>query len=192
MRVADLGHRSRLPCVARSGRREAMDPRSARSRLAGAVQVLDLAGDWSRDGPACGRAVGHSNTPTRIIPISTTRRWWRWLSIVSSRWSALYRERSTGRRMADGLQSQNYGWAAFDADNTYYYLNDIPFADHGALLDPPTADVSARCLSFLARSAATDARRLARDRLSAPRTRKATARGSAAGARITFTAPGRR
>ena len=41
------------------------------------------------------------------------------------------------------------GGASFDADNTHYYLNHIPFADHGALLDPPTADVSARCLGFL-------------------------------------------
>ena len=49
-----------------------------------------------------------------------------------------------------GLQSKNGGWGAFDADNTYYYLNHIPFADHGALLDPPSADVSARCLSMLA------------------------------------------
>ncbi len=49
-----------------------------------------------------------------------------------------------------GMQSKNGGWGSFDADNTYYYLNHIPFADHGALLDPPTADVSARCLGFLA------------------------------------------
>ncbi|HWF78530.1 MAG TPA: prenyltransferase/squalene oxidase repeat-containing protein, partial [Caulobacteraceae bacterium] len=31
-----------------------------------------------------------------------------------------------------------------------YYLNNIPFADHGALLDPPTVDVAARCVSMLA------------------------------------------
>jgi len=49
-----------------------------------------------------------------------------------------------------GLQSRNGGWGAFDADNTYHYLNHIPFADHGALLDPPSADVSARCLGMLA------------------------------------------
>jgi squalene-hopene/tetraprenyl-beta-curcumene cyclase len=49
-----------------------------------------------------------------------------------------------------GLQSKNGGWAAFDADNTYHYLNNIPFADHGALLDPPTVDVAARCVSLLA------------------------------------------
>ena len=47
------------------------------------------------------------------------------------------------------MQSQNGGWGAFDIDNNKYYLNSIPFADHGALLDPPTSDVTARCLSFL-------------------------------------------
>ena len=49
-----------------------------------------------------------------------------------------------------GMQSVNGGWGAFDADKEFYYLNNIPFADHGALLDPPTEDVSARCLSMLA------------------------------------------
>lgn len=51
-----------------------------------------------------------------------------------------------------GMQSSNGGWGAFDVDNTHYYLNSIPFADHGALLDPPTADVTARCLSMLAQT----------------------------------------
>ncbi len=49
-----------------------------------------------------------------------------------------------------GMQSENGGWGAFDADNEYYFLEHIPFADHGALLDPPTLDVTARCVSFLA------------------------------------------
>jgi len=48
-----------------------------------------------------------------------------------------------------GMQCKNGGWGAFDADNEHYFLQHIPFADHGALLDPPTADVSARCLSML-------------------------------------------
>src|SRR5262249_33216307 len=43
------------------------------------------------------------------------------------------------------------------ADNNYEYLNHIPFADHGALLDPPTEDVTARCLSFLAQCGETAA-----------------------------------
>jgi squalene-hopene/tetraprenyl-beta-curcumene cyclase len=48
-----------------------------------------------------------------------------------------------------GMQSKNGGYGAFDADNTHAYLNHLPFADHGALLDPPTADVSGRCIMFL-------------------------------------------
>ena len=34
------------------------------------------------------------------------------------------------------MQSKNGGWGAFDINNTRNYLNYIPFADHGALLDP--------------------------------------------------------
>lgn len=49
------------------------------------------------------------------------------------------------------MQSKNGGYGAFDVDNTYYYLNEIPFADHGALLDPPTSDVSARCAMLMAK-----------------------------------------
>jgi squalene-hopene/tetraprenyl-beta-curcumene cyclase len=48
-----------------------------------------------------------------------------------------------------GIQSRCGGWGAFEVDNAYYYLNAIPFADHGALLDPPTVDVTARCVSML-------------------------------------------
>ena len=50
-----------------------------------------------------------------------------------------------------GMQSKNGGFGAFDVDNTYYYLNEIPFADHGALLAPPTVDVSARCAMLMAK-----------------------------------------
>ena len=48
-----------------------------------------------------------------------------------------------------GMQSSSGGWGAFDAENEHYHLNQIPFADHGALLDPPTEDVSARCVGML-------------------------------------------
>ncbi|MHB8210290.1 MAG: squalene--hopene cyclase [Acidithiobacillus sp.] len=49
-----------------------------------------------------------------------------------------------------GMQSRNGGFGAYDVDNTHYYLNEIPFADHKALLDPPTADVTGRVVAFLA------------------------------------------
>lgn len=54
------------------------------------------------------------------------------------------------RQWIIGMQSSNGGWGAFDIDNNKMILNHIPFADHGALLDPPTVDVTARCIAFLA------------------------------------------
>ena len=62
-----------------------------------------------------------------------------------------YREAiERGTEWIIGMQSINGGWGAFDADNNHFFLQNLPFADHGALLDPPTADVSARCLGMLA------------------------------------------
>jgi squalene-hopene/tetraprenyl-beta-curcumene cyclase len=57
---------------------------------------------------------------------------------------------SRGAEWVEGLQSRDGGWGAFDADNSYYYLNNIPFADHGALLDPSTEDVSGRSVGMIA------------------------------------------
>ena len=48
-----------------------------------------------------------------------------------------------------GMQSESGGWGSFDADNTRFLLNHIPFADHGALLDPPTEDLAGRGLEAL-------------------------------------------
>ena len=81
------------------------------------------------------------------------------------------------------MQSGNGGWGAFDADNEYYYLNNIPFADHGALLDPPTEDVTARCLSMLAQLGDTQkpGGQSARSTICAARS-SPTAPGTAAGA----------
>ncbi|HBZ55285.1 MAG TPA: squalene--hopene cyclase, partial [Syntrophobacteraceae bacterium] len=47
------------------------------------------------------------------------------------------------------MQSQCGGWAAFDKDNTLTFLNWIPFADHGAMVDFPTADVTGRMLEIM-------------------------------------------
>jgi squalene-hopene/tetraprenyl-beta-curcumene cyclase len=56
-----------------------------------------------------------------------------------------------GLRWLRGMQSRNGGWGSFDADQTRLRLNNIPFADHGALLDPPTEDLTARCLECFGR-----------------------------------------
>ncbi len=62
---------------------------------------------------------------------------------------------TTAREWIIGMQSSDGGWGAFEPENTHLYLNHIPFADHGALLDPPTVDVTARCVSFLAQTGMT-------------------------------------
>jgi squalene-hopene/tetraprenyl-beta-curcumene cyclase len=62
----------------------------------------------------------------------------------------LHRAIARGREWVVGMQSANGGFGAFDADHASEYLNHLPFADHGALIDPPTADVTARCVGMLA------------------------------------------
>jgi squalene-hopene/tetraprenyl-beta-curcumene cyclase len=49
------------------------------------------------------------------------------------------------------MQNRDGGWAAFDRDNNKDFLSNVPFADHNAMLDPSTADVTARVLECLGR-----------------------------------------
>lgn len=49
------------------------------------------------------------------------------------------------------MQSRNGGWAAFDVDNVQWWLNRIPYGDLKAMIDPPTADVTARVLEMVSR-----------------------------------------
>lgn len=48
------------------------------------------------------------------------------------------------------MQCRNGGWASFDRDNTKMIFQYIPFADHNAMLDPPTVDITGRILEMLA------------------------------------------
>jgi squalene-hopene/tetraprenyl-beta-curcumene cyclase len=47
------------------------------------------------------------------------------------------------------MQSKDGGWAAFDADNNWEFLNGVPFADHNAMLDPTCPDITGRVLEAL-------------------------------------------
>ncbi|WP_036294271.1 squalene--hopene cyclase [Methylosinus sp. PW1] len=117
------------------------------------LQVLDVKGDWAVQRPNVrpgGWAFQYANAyypdvdDTAVVVTAMDRSY-------AGRSDRPYDERiARAREWVEGLQSKNGGWGAFDADNEYYYLNHIPFADHGALLDPPTSDVSARCVSMLA------------------------------------------
>lgn len=48
------------------------------------------------------------------------------------------------------MQCKNGGWASFDKDNDRMVFQQIPFADHNAMLDPPTVDITGRVLECLA------------------------------------------
>jgi squalene-hopene/tetraprenyl-beta-curcumene cyclase len=118
------------------------------------LQVLDVAGDWAEQRPHVrpgGWAFQYRNDhypdldDTAVVVMAMDRA--RHHADMAGAYDVAI---DRGREWVEGLQSRNGGWAAFDADNEFYYLNNIPFADHGALLDPPTVDVAARCVSMLA------------------------------------------
>jgi squalene-hopene/tetraprenyl-beta-curcumene cyclase len=111
-------------------------------------QVLDARGDWAVQRPETrpgGWAFQYANPhypdvdDTAVVVMAMNR----------AAASEFNEPIARAREWIVGMQSRNGGWGAFDADNEYYYLNNIPFADHGALLDPPTEDVAARCVSML-------------------------------------------
>jgi len=55
-----------------------------------------------------------------------------------------------------GMQSRDGGWAAFDADNTRELVTRLPFCDFGAVIDPPSADVTAHVVEMLAAEGRAD------------------------------------
>ena len=130
-------------------------PHETKEKLAKAAewlrgrQILDVKGDWAMNCPDVkpgGWAFQYNNDyypdvdDTAVVGMLLHRE--------GDPANAEALERA--RHWIIGMQSANGGWGAFDIDNDLDVLNHIPFADHGALLDPPTADVTARCISFLA------------------------------------------
>jgi len=125
------------------------EPVEAASAWLAARQILDVKGDWAVRRPDVapgGWAFQYANDhypdvdDTAVIGMLLHR------NANPAHAEAIERARA----WIVGMQSSDGGWGAFEPENTHSYLNHIPFADHGALLDPPTADVTARCVSFLA------------------------------------------
>ena len=112
-------------------------------------QILDVVGDWAVRRPGLrpgGWAFQYENPhypdvdDTAVVGM-----------LLHRNGDPAYAEAiERAREWIVGMQSSDGGWGAFEPENTHHFLNHIPFADHGALLDPPTADVTARCVSFLA------------------------------------------
>ncbi|HSY44944.1 MAG TPA: squalene--hopene cyclase [Steroidobacteraceae bacterium] len=115
-----------------------------------AQQLLEQPGDWQVNRPALpggGWAFQFSNSFYPDLDDTAAIVW------AMRRASDAERYSQPVDRALDwlvGMQSRNGGFASFDVDNVHYRLNHIPFADHGALLDPPTSDVTARVVTALA------------------------------------------
>ena len=112
-------------------------------------QIADVKGDWSHSRPELspgGWAFEYRNDcypdtdDTAVVVMAIDR------ARAPGADGAVER----GAEWIVGMQSSNGGWGSFDVDNDKHYLDSIPFADHGALLDPPTTDVTARCVGMLA------------------------------------------
>jgi squalene-hopene/tetraprenyl-beta-curcumene cyclase len=123
-------------------------------------QILDVRGDWIARRPDLrpgGWAFQYANAHYPDVDDTAV------VAMAMDRVQNLSGQRDYSASLARatewivGMQSKNGAWGAFDADNEFYYLNNIPFADHGALLDPPTEDVTARCVSMLAQLGETAA-----------------------------------
>ncbi|MHB1513124.1 MAG: squalene--hopene cyclase [Acidiferrobacter sp.] len=126
-------------------------------------QLLDAPGDWRDSRPNLaggGWPFQFENSHYPDLDDTSVVAW----AMEESRDQAFVASIQRAAHWVAGMQSRNGGFGSFDVDNTHYYLNEIPFADHGALLDPPTSDVTARCVTLLARAASDDRYRPAIER----------------------------
>jgi squalene-hopene/tetraprenyl-beta-curcumene cyclase len=122
---------------------------AAANRWLRGKQILDVAGDWIAARPGVrpgGWAFQYENAYYPDVDDTAV------VGMLLHRQGDPANAEAIDRAAAwvRGMQGRDGGWGSFDADNDKHYLNHIPFADHGALLDPSTADVTARCVSFLA------------------------------------------
>jgi squalene-hopene/tetraprenyl-beta-curcumene cyclase len=86
-------------------------------------------------------ALGRTAVPEQAGAMAATERAIRWLT---------------------GMQSRDGGWGAFDADNTRTLLTKLPFCDFGAVIDPPSADVTAHAVEALAKEGLSGSRAVRR------------------------------
>jgi squalene-hopene/tetraprenyl-beta-curcumene cyclase len=66
--------------------------------------------------------------------------------------AAVHAAADRGADWVVGMASSDGGWGAFDADNTRELVRKLPFCDFGAVIDPPSADVTAHVVEMLAKT----------------------------------------
>lgn len=115
---------------------------------------VHVAGDWTVRVPACepgGWAFQFENeyypdVDDTAMVLMGMAKIFPYRPDLASRMEGVF---SRACRWVVAMQGTDGGWAAFDKDNDMLFLNNIPFADHGALLDPSTADLTGRVLELL-------------------------------------------
>jgi squalene-hopene/tetraprenyl-beta-curcumene cyclase len=126
----------------------------------------DVPGDWTRRNPAPpgGWYFEHRNpyypdVDDTCIALMVLRR-------VSAGVPAATQDAAVQRGLnwMLGMQNADGGWASFDRDNDKRWLTEVPFADHNAMIDPSTADITGRVLECLGHFPGFDLRHPAVDR----------------------------
>jgi squalene-hopene/tetraprenyl-beta-curcumene cyclase len=128
-------------------------PRAALSRAANWVLEKEIRrkGDWSLKSPhtePSGWAFEFNNEYYPDIDDAAMAL----LGLSRSRASDPEAQRATEQRALRWIlemQSSDGGWAAFDKDNNWEFLSNVPFADHNAMLDPTCADITGRVMESL-------------------------------------------
>jgi squalene-hopene/tetraprenyl-beta-curcumene cyclase len=119
------------------------------------TEEITARGDWTvrrPDVPTGGWAFEFANdlypdtddTAEILIALRHARR-----GATGARHTAIEQAIARGRAWLIGMQSRDGGWGAFDADNTRTAITKLPFCDFGAVIDPPSADVTAHIVEAL-------------------------------------------
>ena len=114
-------------------------------------QLLDEPGDWRVNRPQLAGGGWAFQFANELLPGSGRHRGGRLGHASGGQRSRLRGKRTPRTRLAGGHAEQQRRICGIRRRQHLYYLNKIPFADHGALLDPPTSDVTARVVTVLAR-----------------------------------------
>jgi squalene-hopene/tetraprenyl-beta-curcumene cyclase len=113
-------------------------------------QVTDVKGDWSFKNPDALPGAWAFEFENKFYPdLDDTIEVLTFLHATDLPFRELSAPFQLGVDWLISMQCQNGGFAAFDKDNDLEILNKIPFSDHGACLDPATADITGRVIEFL-------------------------------------------
>ena len=151
LRLPGVGYRA--GCLrARRSRRPANDPRMVKAADWMLAKEVRHKGDWAVKVPNVDPGGWYFEFNNEFYP-DTDDTAQVLLALNKVNHPAERRQHDVCQRAIDwefAMQCRNGGWGSFDKDNTKMIFQYIPFADHNAMLDPPTVDITGRMLEMLA------------------------------------------